>query len=432
MNQPVLETPPLPNPPPAARWKRLRESDFVRKVAETFSTRILLVVVGLANSMLATRALGPEGRGVFALALTVGALGLQFGNLGLHAANTYTVAREPRNLPALIANSLLVSFVFGTALALGTEWAVTEWRLAEIPPPALLLAVAAIPFSLANLLLQNLFVGLNRVRVVNQSDLAMKIGTALLTGLVIALHSASASALLCVNAALTAGGFVWLLRRILPLADAPLRASKTMARDNLRYGFKAYLAALFSYMVVRSDLFLVQRYLGLTQVGYYSLAVTIADMVTLLPSTLGLLLFPRLSALPTAAERRAFLGKALPGMAALIAVSILFVAVFARGIILLLYGKAFLAAVPALVWLLPGIFALSVNVILMNYFASQGMPNVVVISPLLATLVNIALNVKLIPALGIVGASVSSSIAYTMMLAISLIYIEAQKRQKIV
>ena len=55
---------------------------------ETFSTRILLIVVSLITSVFVARALGPEGRGLYAIALTVSMLGIQFSNLGLHSSNT--------------------------------------------------------------------------------------------------------------------------------------------------------------------------------------------------------------------------------------------------------------------------------------------------------------------------------------------------------
>jgi Na+-driven multidrug efflux pump len=59
----------------------------------------------------------------------------------------------------------------------------------------------------------------------------------------------------------------------------------------------------------------------------------------------------------------------------------------------------------------------------MNYFASTGMPPITVYSPGAAAVLNVLLNLKLIPSLGIVGASVASTVAYGMMLAISLVYL---------
>jgi Na+-driven multidrug efflux pump len=64
----------------------------------------------------------------------------------------------------------------------------------------------------------------------------------------------------------------------------------------------------------------------------------------------------------------------------------------------------------------------------MNYFASIGMPMIVVYSPGMATILNIVLNMKLTPLLGIVGTSISSVIAYGLMMIFSLVYIYVQRR----
>jgi Na+-driven multidrug efflux pump len=59
----------------------------------------------------------------------------------------------------------------------------------------------------------------------------------------------------------------------------------------------------------------------------------------------------------------------------------------------------------------------------MNFFASCGMPMIVVYSPLIALLVNVSANLWLVPRMGFVGASISSTIAYGLMLLMSMLYI---------
>ena len=64
--------------------------------------------------------------------------------------------------------------------------------------------------------------------------------------------------------------------------------------------------------------------------------------------------------------------------------------VAARPLIHLAYGPAFDPSVPAVAWLLPGIGCLAINTVLMNLFASCGMPPSSCYSPLLALVVNVA------------------------------------------
>jgi Na+-driven multidrug efflux pump len=64
--------------------------------------------------------------------------------------------------------------------------------------------------------------------------------------------------------------------------------------------------------------------------------------------------------------------------------------------------------------------------VLMNFLASCGMPLIAVYSPLVALVLNVALNLALVPSMGFAGAAVSSSVAYGLMLAMSLAYIRSR------
>ena len=63
-------------------WRSAQNSDFVRKVMETYATRIFLMGIALVTTVVVARLLGPQGRGYYAVAAAIGALGVQFGTLG--------------------------------------------------------------------------------------------------------------------------------------------------------------------------------------------------------------------------------------------------------------------------------------------------------------------------------------------------------------
>lgn len=74
-------------------YKRIVVSDFIQKGASTFANRILLLGMGLITSVIVARILKPEGRGLYAVTIAITAAGVQFGNFGLHASNTYHAAK---------------------------------------------------------------------------------------------------------------------------------------------------------------------------------------------------------------------------------------------------------------------------------------------------------------------------------------------------
>ena len=141
-----------------------------------------------------------------------------------------------------------------------------------------------------------------------------------------------------------------------------------------------------------------------------------------MPAVIGTVLFPRLSAAASLEDKWRLTRRVLALLAPAVPVALVVVLVGARPFIRLAYGAAFEPSFPAVAWLLPGIGCLAVNMVLMNLFASTGMPAVVVYSPLLALLLNVGANLVVIPRLGFVGASITSSASYLLMLLISLAY----------
>jgi O-antigen/teichoic acid export membrane protein len=189
---------------------------------------------------------------------------------------------------------------------------------------------------------------------------------------------------------------------------------------------RAYLGSLAAFLVLKSDVVLVSYLRGDVETGYYAIAVGLADILLMLPTVVGTVLFPRLSALTDVGEKWRLARRVLGVMAPVMVLGLAATLAVGRPLIRLAYGRAFEPAFSAVAWLVPGIFCLAVNMILMNLFASCGMPRIVVVSPLVALAFNVAGNLLVIPRLGFVGAAVTSSGAYALMLVMSLFYVRVR------
>ncbi|MFQ5585214.1 MAG: flippase [Thermodesulfobacteriota bacterium] len=402
-------------------------SDFVHKVGETFATKILLIGIGLVTTVIVARILGPDGRGLYAVAAAIGAIGVQFGNLGLHASNTYYVSKDRNLLPILVGNTLMISFVFG-GLGAAMGWAIFTLfpHLVPVHRLLLVLALAWVPFGLAYMLLQNLLLGIQEVRAYNKIELITRILGVGLIGLAILFGAVTVETIFTMVLLAMIVSFVWALWRIREHLEGRPLPSLSLFKDNISYGFKAYLAALFSFLVLRVDMLMVQYLLDSEQTGYYSIAVAMADLVFMLPVAIGTILFPKLSAMSDMQVKWKSTKKVITVVGGIMVVSAVIVGFIAEPVVRMLFGKAFIPAVPAFIWLMPGIVMLSVNVVYMIYFASIGMPWITVYSPCMALLLNVLINLELIPLFGIVGASISSLFSYGLMLVISIVFNYAQ------
>jgi len=388
-------------------------SDFTGKVAETYFTRIVVMGLALALTVIIARLLGPTGRGFYAVAAATGLLGVQFANLGMHTANAYFVAKNPQSLPYLTGNTLAVSFGFGglVMVLLGVLFT-SQPGLLNIGGATLALALLWIPIGLAYMLLQNLMLGVQDVRGYNLAEIGSKSLPLVLIGVLVASRRVGVATLLAATVAALAAGAAWITVRLWRHNPVRPQLSWPVFRSSARYALKAYLAATFCFLVLRADLFMVQHMLGAEQAGYYSISSTMADYVSVLAAVVGTILFPRLSALADLRRKLDLTRKATLGTALILLPLLALASVLAQPAVRLLFGEAFLPAAWSFVLLMPGMLFLGIHSVSVQFLNSIGYPVSVVIIWGLSSVFNIAVNLWAIPKYGILGASAVSSISY--------------------
>ena len=397
--------------------RSLWHSDFIHKVAQTYVTQVFSLALAVVSTIVIARTLGPTGRGLYAAAVALGMLGVQFGNLGLNAANTYHLAQEPALLRPVLGNTLFAS------IGIGGFGGIAVWTFFQlfpqytiVPGPLLLIGLLWIPVALTCMLCQSMLVALHKVGEYNLIELANRGTTLLLVGLVILLGTVNPQRMLLAALSGQMVGAILSYSAIARGFPGLPQPSMRVLREHLRVGFKAYLIMFFSFMVLKADTLLVKWILGAEQTGYYSVAASMADYVLLLPTTIGMILFPKLSAMRDAADKLRRAKYAAWGTALCLLPLLLIAAALAHYAVKLLFGRAFLPACDAFIWLVPGIFSLGIEIVLVQFLNSIGYPTIVIWGWLLSCVANIALNIYIIPRMGIVGASAVSSFTYTLTL----------------
>ncbi len=394
-------------------WQMARSSDFIRKVFETYATRLLIVGIGLVTTILVARLLGPEGRGFYAVAAATGALGVQFGNLGLHTANVYFAARDPESVASLVGNSLVVSIGLGGLIAVALAVIFTfAPNLISLQGTVLFLALSCIPLGLTYLLLQSLLLGVHDVRGYNLLETAGKVLPLVLIGALVFVRRVGVSSFFATGLIALIVNDICLLRRLREHFVGLISVSLALFRNSIEYAVKAYLAAFFAFLVLRADLFMVQHLLGPEQAGYYSIASAMADYVSVLAFVVGTILLPKLSALKDVETKLWMTRKAAWGTAALLFPVLAASALLAKPAVRLLFGASFLPAAGAFILLMPGMLFLGINAVAVQFLNSIGYPKIVVIIWGLCSIGNIGFNLWVIPRYGIAGASLVSSISY--------------------
>jgi O-antigen/teichoic acid export membrane protein len=391
---------------PSVVRRRLRTDVFL-----TFGGKGMSLLLGMLIVVLLARHLGPTRQGVFAVAFTLTVILIHLGGLGVTTANPYFTAREPKEQPRIAANSLWLASALGLvliAIGIGVKVLVPA-TLEGVSWEQLLVALAGIPAALGGLFLQSILLGQGRMVAYNAIEVlqfaatlvALAVGFWLfgfgVTGALAVVTGSRVAALL---------GYLWIVRM------RPGRLDAALVRRMLAYGFRAYVAVVVSFLVLRLDLLLVNGYLGSTQAGLYSVAATLADGMYVLPAVVGLNLFPRVARSGESQET----AEVFRSVAVLYGLVCLATVPLAGPAIRLLFGDEFSGSVSLYYWLLPGIYCVGMLTILAHHFAGRGYPTEAAAVWLVGLGINLAINVAFLPGRGAWVASLASSIAYAALL----------------
>jgi O-antigen/teichoic acid export membrane protein len=186
---------------------------------------------------------------------------------------------------------------------------------------------------------------------------------------------------------------------------------QTMSKRLFKYGAASFLFNIAVVMVFRVDAFIVNKLVGLEELGKYAVAVTLAEMVLILPSSIGTALFAYFPTLDSVAQVE-LLKKTCRSVIAITGTLCIVLAVISPFLVTILVGEQYVGSIAPLRAMLPGLVALAAAYVFANYFAGTGHPILGAGVFGVGLIVKIGLNYLLAPPLGIIGAALASSVAY--------------------
>lgn len=391
--------------------------NFSQKSLITFLTGIGLFVSGVLSMVIISRILGPEGKGIYSLLILIPGMIMTFGNFGLGSGNVYFVGSGKYKLQEVVSNSLVLTVILGFLL-IGIFWLMLQFdffqnfiKNNQIPIFYLWITVLLIPLSLFLSFFQEIIRGKGEIKKYNKIKfLEGFLELILVVFFLLILKKGLAGAVFSyVLALILTAGFLFIL--IKKIAVFSFRLHKNLLKDSLVYGGKVYLANAISFLNYRFDMFLIAFFLNPAAVGLYSVAVGISERLFLIPGSFSTVLCPKVSA-SKEFEANAFTPKVVRHTLFLVIIFSFFLLILAKPLILIVFGSAFLPSIFPLIILLPGIIAFSIGGVIAADLSGRGKPQFAVYSSLACLIINLILNIILIPKWGIAGAALASSIAY--------------------
>ena len=397
---------------------------FLKQSLATFGTQVILMVIGMATGIIVARVLGPEIKGQAALLGNLTQILFMCGSLGLGSAFSFFIAKKIYPARQIMTMALLCAMVFG-GLVNGffyLSWPLHAAIWSGIPFYLVVLSTLLAVLYIYSTYILRIVVGYGRIYSMNIANAVNSVSNFLLVVLLIVFLQAGLQgvviALFMANLAQTVT-LLWVLRTDL----APMLCwNGDFVKSIFSYGIKSHALLIINFLNYRLDIFLLQYLTGNTiEVGYYSLAVGMAELMWMVPNSAVAPLFSGVAR--SESEDRSLITLRTCRWSLIFLTALAVAGIFlGRPFISLLYGTDYLPSYAPFLWLLPGICFFPLFKLLSVDLAARGKPGYGTIASAMALGVNIVANIAFIPQFGGVGAAMATSLSYLLMSFISLIF----------
>lgn len=391
-------------------------SKFIQHAFSTTGTRVLLTSMSFLQGVIITRYLLPEGRGFIAIYLAIVNMLLPFSELGVKQSSSYFLSKVQMPLNEII-NIQTITLLFSTILT-WTILFIVFYSQELINTFVLALIFLSIPLRIYISFSTGVALANRQINTINIIQFILTFVDLLLVIILFIILKLEADyyfiAYFFSSFAAAVYIFFWLNKRHQVTFIFDFSSYREKALPVIKKGM-AYAIPLFviglNYSV---DIFILNSYVDNAEIGVYAVGVTLAVLLWQIPNILNLLIFSY--SVSTKDEDRFSLtlwNKSKTVMLAMLPVAVL-ITLAAKYFIPLIYGIEFVRSFDVLMWLMPGVYMMIIFKFLNGDLAARGYPMVAFYIFSFGAILNIVLNVILIPKMGINGAAIASSISYSL------------------
>ncbi|HEX2859565.1 MAG TPA: oligosaccharide flippase family protein [Alphaproteobacteria bacterium] len=375
------------------------------------------LLIGLVATVLITRGLGPEARGVYAWVFTIYGIAAQLALVVSY--NTVrqmgTATKTEKDWPQL-AGTYGVLMLGGWGLTLPLlAWAASQ-PLGQAHLGLLLVAWAGMPFIVFSTALSGLI------------HLRRKAGGILIpmlvprAGYTLAIAAAWATRALTLELAVIFNSLMSVVSLgmnswWLGINPRRWRFNSALARKAARFMGATWLAALAAFIAPKVVLIILPHYVGLADLGYYSVAATLLDIALMLPAAVASVLVSHFTRGESSAGNRRLTLLALLGV---MAGAGAFGYVTAPYLLPLVFGSGFAASVAPFRILLLALLLQAPLAVYTSQLTAKAHALGLLLPPLASLFTTVLCAFWLIPAHGMQGAAMAVVAGYATQLLTTL------------
>jgi len=407
-----------------------------------FGGMIAGTVLGMVNQIILGRYLGPENYGLFNLSMSVvmvaGTLSV-FGLFGsLSRFIPYNLERNERDtVRSVIDFGSLFSFLLGVVFAVIVFLLAGRLATGIFHDPRLEPVLKIFAFVIPLHSLQQVAKGIIRgFKAAQYEALLFNIGTRVVTISVflLSLHFihrlyGAVIAFIAGVTLTTAVAVFFIKSRIFP--DYPRHRRIPVARSLLSFSWPLALTGFTFLFVSKTDKLLLGYFMSSKDVGIYTPALMIANLLVFVSTAFKYIFLPTVSEYFSKNDIRGLepLFKSTSKWnLVLVLPAFLFILLFPKEILTILYGSSYTGGYIALIVLSFGISMNDFAGTSANILIAGGQTKLNLACEAIAAVTNVILNIIFIPLYGIVGAAIGTSVSFLARNICSLLFVYGKYR----
>jgi O-antigen/teichoic acid export membrane protein len=398
-----------------------------KNIISVFSTNISSILISLINSILLSRFLGVENRGSFVLLSASVLLISYLVSFGFNTGITYYSSKSKSLGKELLTSSILFSLIISIVvsliivLILGDKTFYTFFPKGVNTFLILISLFVGVFLSSVNSNLSSYCASIDKFKKINQSKIYAQV-ILLLTLITLQLIFGNNTVInknliviiFCIPIFAQTIPFIPLIFSL----NYSLKHFKIKPFQSLfKWGIVPYFASLFQFLNYKLDFWFIDYYSGEAALGEYSLSSSLAQLLWVVPASIGTVLFPTVVKLVKSEKRKQTNRLALLTLSIAI-IGGTFVYFFSDFIIPLVYGAEYSLSSNYLKILIIGSVPYTTSMIIASYFLGVNKPKLNLWSSFIGFLITLVLNVIFIPKFGVIGAAWTTSTSYIITTAI--------------
>lgn len=401
-----------------------------RNLKLVFSTNALMLSSGVVTSLLSAWAMGPVGRGDLFIVLMWPAIFSMTAQFGLPQAYRYWTAKRPESISPLFSNAIIFTLIVGL-ITLAVAQLLIPYLIGERSPEVLRLSrlyLMVIPVLMLTDLTRGLLEGARRFKWVGALRLILfgvQVGAYIVLWKVGRLTVASASYTMIISVTasmvLSVIAVCWELK-------PNWRPGLSELGMTLNYGIRDYPGVLTEFINWRLDLMMLVGMASSGAVGLYAVALRLADITSILASSVGDALMPEVAASDEAENSTRLLTRSL--RLTLYAHLLILVPLWVASpyILRFAYGESFVPVTNVMRLLMFASVMWSSGAVVISGLNGLGHPGLSAIARIASALVMVVSLAVWLPTRGIQGAALASIAGYSAMFLAALISLMRLRR----